>query len=89
MKDKLYINVHDYQGTTWALGEVGTIQDWKELALEWCDSDESWGMYDYIEKHENNEDLLKEISCHWDIEIVEFDENNAEHIELKNMRERW
>lgn len=89
MNNELYININDYQGGTWALGQVGTIQDWKEIALEWCDSDESWEMYDYIEQHENNEELLGEISCHWDIEIVKFDENNEEHLELKRERETW
>lgn len=89
MNKKLYINVHDYQGTTWALGQVGTIQDWKEMALEWCDSDESWELYDFINEHKNDVDLLKIISDYWDIEIVGFDENNREHIELKEQRETW
>ena len=89
MNDKLYINVNDYQGGTWALGQVGTIQDWKEIALCWCDSDENWETYDYIEKHENNVDLINYISEYWDIEIVAFDENNREHIELKTQRETW
>lgn len=89
MDDKLYINVNDYQGGTWALGQVGTIQDWKEIALCWCDSDESWELYDFINEHKNDVDLLKIISDYWDIEIVGFDENNREHIELKEQRETW
>lgn len=87
MENKLYINVEDYQGGTWALGQVGTIQEWKEMALSWCDSDENWEMYDFIEKHKNNVALLDYISDYWSIKIVEFDENNQEH--LKKQRSVW
>ena len=52
-------------------------------------SDKNWETYDYIEKHENNIDLINYISEYWEIEIVEFDENNQEHLELKRERETW
>ena len=38
---KYYVNIRDYQGGNWACGFVGTIKEWKELAISWCESDEN------------------------------------------------
>ena len=77
---KLYININDYQGGSWAMGQLGTIKDWQKIALEWCDSDENWGLYDEIKNHKLNEELLKIINEIWTIEIVEFNRENLDKI---------
>jgi hypothetical protein len=77
---KYYINVRDYQGGSWAMGCLNTIKEWQEVALEWCDSDENWEMYDYIKKHELNEKLIGLINDVWSINIVPFNKDNIEDI---------
>lgn len=87
--NKQYINITDYQGGSWYVGVVETIKGWKEIALDWCDTDDNEELYDYINKQKENKDLLDFISDVWSIEIVEFDKNNKEHKQLKEDRENW
>lgn len=47
-KEKLYACVEDLQGCDWAVGDIETIEGWRERAIEWADMDE-------------NEDLIKEL----------------------------
>ena len=77
---KYYVNIHDFQGGSWAMGCVETIKGWKERALEWCDSDENWELYKDIKKHKLDTDLLDIISDIWSIEIIEFNKENIEKI---------
>ena len=86
--DTLYIGVDDRQGGSWAVGEVGTIQDWRELAQSWADSDD---MEETIENLAEmpDEDVIDYIADVWDIEIEEFDEDNPEHRKLQEERENW
>lgn len=85
--DKLYININDYQGGSFAVGLVKTLDEWVEQALEWCEQDDSEEMFEYINNAVKNEELLDFISEVWTIQIVEYDKNNLEHNELKNKRE--
>lgn len=83
---KKYICIADYQGGEFAVGEVATIEGWREIILEWCSSD----AYD--------DDLITELAAlqgvsviariadWWDLEIVEFDEHNKEHRKLAEKR---
>lgn len=87
--NKKYINIADYQGGSWCVGVVKTIKEWKEIALNWCDTDGNEELFEYISKQKENKDLLDFISEIWTIEIVEFDENNEEHKQLKEDRENW
>lgn len=87
MNKKLYINIDDFQNGSWCVGEVGTIKDWQKLALQWCDSDGNEELYSYIKKHKKNKRLLDLISDIWSIDIVEYDETNEEHLQLKEERE--
>lgn len=84
---KLYVNSRDYQSGNagykyggFAFGFVGTIKDWKNRALEWCDSDGNLEMYNYIKKHKLNEDLLEDINKYWDIKIVELNKDNIREL---------
>lgn len=87
MEETKYINTRDYQGGSWYIGVIGSIKEWKEFALFWCDSDDNEELYDYISKQKENEDLLNFINEVWSMEIVKFDKNNKEHIELKESRD--
>lgn len=84
---KYYININDYQGGTWAMGFTDTIKGWKERAIEWCESDESFELLDFIKKHKLNEDLLGIISEIWSIDIVEFNYDNLDTIMEKYSKE--
>lgn len=79
-KKQYYINIRDYQGGTWAMGCVDTIKEWKNRALEWCDSDENWELYKAIKNHKLDTELLDIISEYWDIKIVEFSKDNINEI---------
>jgi hypothetical protein len=88
--NKLYINIDDYQGGTWALGETCTLKEWRELAMCWNDSDEDWGSYEALKRYEiKNSELCDYISSYWSLNIVPFDETNEEHLQLKLRRERY
>lgn len=78
--NKYYVNIKDYQGGSWAKGCIHTIKGWQERALEWCDSDENWEMYDFLERHELDEQLLDCISDIWSIDIVPFNYDNIRSI---------
>lgn len=77
---KYYINVNDYQGGSWAMGCLSTIKEWKQRALEWCDSDENWELYKAIKKHKLDNELLDIINDYWSINIVEFNKENQDKI---------
>lgn len=88
--NKLYINVWDYQGGNWAVGEVGNLKHWRTLAMQWADSDESWDLYSALKNYKiKNEDLIKYINDMWEIEIVEFNPLSKDHLELKQKREEF
>ena len=86
--DTLYIGVYDRQGGSWAVGNVDTIEGWRELAQSWADSDD---MEETIENLAEmpDEDVIDYIADIWDIEIEEFDEDNPEHRKLQEERENW
>lgn len=87
--NKKYINISDFQGGSWYIGVVGTIKEWKEIALSWCETDDNEELFDYIKDFEENKDLLDFISEVWSIEIVKFNKKNKEHLKLKKDRESW
>lgn len=85
----LYINTRDYQGGSWFVGVKGSIQEWKNTALCWCDMDGNDELYEYIEKQKADKDLLDFINEVWTMEIVKYDKNNEEHRQLEQERERY
>jgi len=86
MEETKYINVADYQGGSWYIGVVETIKGWKEIALSWCETDNSEELYEYIEKQKENEDLLNFINEVWTINIVKYDSKNKDHEDLVRSR---
>lgn len=69
MKD-LYVNVGDFQGTSFAIGRTGTIEEWREQALEWLDVDDyNEEYYNYLE-HLDYDKVIDEINEMWGIEII-------------------
>lgn len=80
---KKYINIKDRQGGEWALGVVDTLKGWREYAIGWADSDGSYGLASALKRYSiKNHELIDYINDYWEITIVEFDENNEEHVEL-------
>ena len=77
---KLYINVEDYQSGNWAFGFVGTIKEWQELAISWCESDDNDELLEEIKRHELNNELLDIINDIWTINIIEFKKENIDKI---------
>lgn len=84
--EKLYICVADYEGGSFHIGDTMTAQEWKEWAM---------GMNDFDEWSEEDQETFKKLSPEeavdyvadmWQIEIVPFDAENKEHIEL---RKEW
>ena len=69
MKD-LYVNIADFQGTDFAIGRTGTIEQWRQQALDWLDNNDF--TRDYIEylKNLDSDKVIAEISDNWQIYIV-------------------
>lgn len=69
MKD-LYVNIDDYQGTDFAIGRTGTIEQWREQALEWLDvNDFTEDYYNYLKNLEYDK-VIQEINDMWQINII-------------------
>lgn len=68
---QLYICTNDFQGGDFGVGRVGTIDDWREIAISWSDTE---GMEDSIISTPDNE-LINFIQEIWEIEIEEYDRN--------------
>lgn len=76
----IYVNVHDNQGTGWALGRIGTIKQWREQAMEWADSDDNEELLESLPNLRDDE-VLDFISDIWDINIKAMSEVTAEEFE--------
>ena len=65
-----YRGVRDYQGGSWGM-YVQSISDWRKSAMDWCDSDENWGLYNALKYYKiKNKDLIPYIEDYWDIKLV-------------------
>lgn len=68
---KYFRGVKDYQGGSWGM-YCQSIKDWRQTAMEWCDSDENWGTYNALKYYKiKNEDLIDFIEDYWEIKLVE------------------
>lgn len=70
-KQQLYICTNDFQGGNFGIGRVGTIDDWREIALSWSNTE---GLEESVRTTPNNE-LIDFIQEMWEIEIEEYDRN--------------
>ena len=78
--NRLYINIHDNQGTGWALGRIGTIKDWREQAMDWADSDGNEELYDAVRDLREDE-VVEYVSDVWDICIKDIRELTHEEFD--------
>lgn len=69
-KQKLYKCVEDFQNTGWCIGEVGTVNEWRQKAIEWADSDELYGVLKELKKMAQSK-VLDFISDFWEIRFEE------------------
>lgn len=63
-----YECVEDLQGSLFAVGSVGTIEEWREIALEWADLDENEGAHKTLNSLPESE-VIDFIASWWDIVI--------------------
>ena len=78
--DKMkYICIKDLQGGTFAVGCVETIENWQKIALNWCDSDGNYELYNYIKKL-NEKHVINEIREIWQLKIIPVTELDIERM---------
>lgn len=71
--------LEDLQGGEFAVGRVATIKEWKEIALEWCESDNNEEYAKFI-KRLPQKDIIGEIASMWDLEIKPITELDIERM---------
>lgn len=76
----IYINVHDNQGTGWALGRILTLKDWRDQAIDWADTDCNEELKEAVINARDDE-VLDFISDIWDIHIKPMCEVTTEEFE--------
>lgn len=83
---KLYINLEDYQNGGWFVGVYGTLKQWRNQAMEWCDMDENYEIYNLLKYYKiKNCDLLYFINDYWTIGIEEFNPTIEYDLELTSL----
>ena len=71
-RGKEYACIKDLQGGSFAVGIVGDLKYWREVAIDWASSDESLGLVRQLTRYEiKSKDLIDFIQEHWQIEIRE------------------
>lgn len=71
-RGKKYECIKDLQGGSFAVGRVGDLKYWREVAIDWASSDESLGLVRQLTRYEiKSKDLIDFIQEHWQIEIRE------------------
>ncbi len=83
---KYYICIRDYQGGEWGVGIVEDLEGWRRTAIGWAETDNMDEAVQYLENGIEKCDILEFISEMWQLEIVEYDESNTEHIDLEIIR---
>ena len=85
---KQYININDYQTEDFCLGVYGTLAEWRRKAMEWCDLDGFNDLYKLLKYYKiKNNELIDFINDFWDIEIVEYNQNQKYDFELVSLKE--
>lgn len=70
---KKYKCIADYQGGTWCLDEIDTIEGWRERAIEWADSDGSEGLIKELQELKKS-DVIDYIIEVWQIGFKEVND---------------
>ena len=73
---KQFICIEDLQTTGFAVGCYGTYIQWRRKAMEWCDMDGHYRLYNDLKYYKiKNSGLIDFIGDYWEIDIVEYDKN--------------
>ena len=78
-----YICIRDNQGGSFHVGDTMTAEEWKEWAESMNDFDEFDIEYQEKFRKLKPETAVEHIASIWDIDIVPFDKNNKEHLDLR------
>ena len=79
MSKDLYMCVSDFQGGTFGMYRAETIEEWRQTALGWCDSDDNNELYKQIKKLPEKY-VIDYINDIWQIEIVKITEDQKDDI---------
>jgi len=72
----LYKCTRDLQGGSFAVDISQTIEEWRETAISWADSDESFGVVKELKKLPANK-IIDYISEFWTLEIIKIYKNQV------------
>ena len=75
----LYVCIKDYQSGSFGMYRAYTIEEWREQALEWCDSDDNEELYNTL-KTLPSKYVIDYINDIWQIEIVKINEKQKDDI---------
>lgn len=63
-----YICTENEQGDSFGVGEIHTIEEWKEIAINWCENDGKNELKEYIKKLDKD-NTINEIQEIWQLQI--------------------
>lgn len=72
--EKRYAVIEDLQGSDFGMYRLYTIEQWREQAMEWADSDEHYGVVEEL-KTLKKEDVIDYISEFWTLQFAEININ--------------
>lgn len=67
IKNSYYKCTSDLQGGNWCVGILETVQEWKERAIEWADSDGFTGVIKELQAITDEQDIMDYISETWSL----------------------
>ena len=67
IKNSYYKCTDDLQGGSWCVGILETVQEWKERAIEWADSDGLTGVIKELQTITDEQDIMDYISEIWSL----------------------
>lgn len=86
-KDKEYICYDDLENAGFHEGDTRTAEGWREWAMSMNDYDEFDDDLRRAIAEEPADEVVYLIADIWQLDIVEFDNNNKEHKELRKLWE--
>ena len=67
--NELYVCTKDYQGGNFGIGRVHTVEQWRNIAITWAETDDNNEYADYLEVLREDR-VIDEIKEMWQLEIV-------------------
>lgn len=84
IKNSYYKCTSDLQGGNWCVGILETVQEWKERAIEWADSDGFTGVIKELQAITDEQDIMDYISETWSLSFEKMS-TISEKLEHYNM----